>query len=137
LDSIERCTDFSGYDEIMLTGGEPMLYPAQVLRVINDIRKQNSTAKIFMYTAKLDNTLNALTLLKDLDGITVTLHDENDRPHLRRFENLVETLEWRDKSLRLNVFGDTIGNVRRGWKVKRMEWAVDCPVPSDEDFRRL
>ena len=62
---------------LMLTGGEPMLRHNLVLDTIKAIRSQ-SDAKIIMYTANLEEPHNIVQVIRALDGITVTLHDQHD-----------------------------------------------------------
>ena len=44
LDSLPVCTDFTPYDLVMITGGEPMLYPERLLHLIRRIREENPKA---------------------------------------------------------------------------------------------
>jgi hypothetical protein len=46
------------------------------------------------------------------------------------------------KSLRLNLFPDIKKHIPDNtdlslWKVKDMKWIKDCPVPADEEFKRV
>ena len=46
------------------------------------------------------------------------------------------------KSLRLNLFPDIKKHIPDNtdlslWKVKDMQWIKDCPVPTDEEFKRV
>ena len=46
------------------------------------------------------------------------------------------------KSLRLNLFPDIKKHIPDNtdlslWKVKDMQWIKDCPVPADEEFKRV
>ncbi|MFH2046138.1 MAG: 4Fe-4S cluster-binding domain-containing protein, partial [Pseudomonadota bacterium] len=69
--------DYTKYDLIMLTGGEPMLNYEETLSIIIDI-KSKSKAKIIVYTAKIDKLSEVLSVLGFSDGITVTLHEPFD-----------------------------------------------------------
>ena len=76
--------NFSKYKTIILTGGEPMLYPHIVAKTITKIRQQNKTCKIIMYTAKPDIPAFFLAILVKLNGVTVTLHNQHDvNPFIR------------------------------------------------------
>ena len=77
LDNLPVCKSFKDYKTIMLTGGEPMLNPKLVEETIMAIRRINKTAKIIMYTAKVDH-YNILYICKLLDGLTLTLHKQSD-----------------------------------------------------------
>ena len=144
LASLPVETQFYQYDEIILTGGEPMLNMRLVLTTIEAIRLQNKTAKIFLYTAKTDEPLDLLAMMKYIDGITITLHNQSD---LEPFLLFNELLNVENKSLRLNIFDevnllcfngviDTI--VSSIWEVrKNMKWIKDSCLPDDEVFKRL
>lgn len=139
LASLPVCTDFSGYDTIMLTGGEPMLDPYKVWRTVCRIRYSNLQAAIYLYTAKVDDTPKSLFLLSMLDGMTVTLHEQSDLEPWKWFAQSLDTVD-RAKSLRLNVFAEVeLGDADTcGWDVRdSMVWDTDCPLPDNEVLMRL
>ena len=147
LDSLPVCTDFTPYDLVMITGGEPMLYPEQLLHLIRRIREENPKAKIILYTA-WTGVINGdrERILKELDGITYTVHEQRDWCTFARIDS---ALSWwgmeHSKSLRLNVFKEAnvpepcFQDRRHGnWKIKRdIEWIPDCPLPEGEVFMRV
>lgn len=133
-------TDYSGYDEIILTGGEPMLSPMLVWQVIREIREQNSDARIIMYTAKTD-TIGLLFLLDKLDGLTVTIHEKADWKPFLKFNRAMCLTGLFSMSLRLNVFREAgyheFAN-NEFWIVKKdIEWIENCPLPENEVFKRI
>jgi molybdenum cofactor biosynthesis enzyme MoaA len=143
LKALPVCTDYSGYDIVMLTGGEPMLDPLFVHNTAEAIRKQNKKCKIYLYTAKCDNESSFLTLLYSaLDGVTLTLHTPKD---LEAFKNINHSIQvfkhnFRRKSLRLNVFkGISLAGLDvSNWIVKKnITWIKNCPLPEDEVFMRI
>jgi len=136
LKALPKCDDFSPFKTVMLTGGEPMLRPRMVRNVARDIRFQSPTAKIYLYTAKVDDVAETLSTLYVIDGLTLTLHEQKD---VRPFLKLIRHLPAWNLSLRLNIFkGVNINNKHiYGWKVKsEMEWVKDCPLPEGEVFMR-
>jgi hypothetical protein len=141
LDGLEVETDFSQYEEILLTGGEPLLKPELVFQVISQIKQVNPTALIYLYTAYLSKLSRVLHVLSVLNGITVTLHEEQDIPDfvkLLRCLFIAPQIK-EGKSLRLNVFkGVDVSNlVLDDWQVKdSIEWIKDCPLPEGEVLRR-
>lgn len=138
LDNLPVVESFSGYDEILLTGGEPMLDHNLVMRVIKQIRQENENAKVFMYTAMPQHP-NIFDVLKELDGITITIHEQSDVKDYYHFNSLVP-LSFRDKSLRVNIFkGIKVSTVLvRDMNVKRdIEWIKNCPLPVNEVLMRL
>jgi len=140
LDKLPVETDYAQYDEIYITGGEPMIHMNLLIETIINIRI-SSSAKIFVYTAKVDNLGDAMTILTITDGMTLTLHTKDDVEDFREFNDEMLKSEL-NRSLRLNVFrgvaplgyfdGDEM------WRVQEdMVWVKDCPVPDGEVFRRL
>jgi len=134
LNALKKTTNFKGYSEILLTGGEPMLKPLTVAKICTEIKRQTD-APIYMYTAKIDCLVSIESLLHGwIDGITLTLHEQKDVQH---FAVLNYNLLLKDirKSFRLNVFKgiDISGIDTRLWKVKdNMVWDKECPLPKDE-----
>jgi hypothetical protein len=138
--------DYRGYDTIIITGGEPMLFPDMVRGMIHEIRTQNPTAKIILYTAYSYNVMDLLGMLHYVNGITLTLHDDLD---LLTFEDLNifmlhsrwwSVVEQNKVSLRLNVFKplDVSSLDTRLWDVREgVEWKENCPLPDGEELYKL
>jgi hypothetical protein len=138
LDKLPVCNHWTDWDQIILTGGELMLRPDYVSGVIDTIRAITKTP-IFLYTAMTSNEIELLEILRRIDGITVTLHEQSDFRDFYRL-HVCMTAEDRKKSLRLNVFKEVNlnGILLPGWEVKdNITWIKDCPLPSDEQFMRL
>lgn len=140
LKSLPPCKDFSGYEMIMLTGGEPMLYPWLVKGVSQIIRKQTDTP-IILYTAKVDDIKESYDVLHYIDGMTITLHEQKDVFPLINFSR-IESYSSAARSLRLNIFKgvefDWKNTLDSYWQVKdNIEWIKNCPLPKDEVFMRL
>lgn len=138
LDALGVCDSFDGYSEVLITGGEPMLYPDRVLTLIRKIRRHNPATKIYVYTAKVDYTRAALEVLNAADGMTLTLHEPDDAKALSVFDFELKPPLAAGKSLRLNVFnGIETPELFNDWKTKEdMEWVKDCPLPEGEIFAR-
>lgn len=141
LDALPICQSFQGYDEIILTGGEPFLKPELILSTILKIKLENPIAKIFVYTAKTDTENKYLINILDLiDGLTVTLHEQEDVKDFCFFTGWIRKNNFSHLSLRLNIFkGVKINSFwKLGWKVKdNIEWIKNCPLPKNEVFMRL
>ena len=136
LSKLPVVNDFTLYDTIMLTGGEPMLRPKYVVDIVDLIRIENPDAKIILYTAKTDNPWALLDILDMIDGLTITLHNQDDVLPWIYFDAIARTV---GKSLRLNVFNSIVvpDNIE-DWQIKdNIEWIEDCPLPDDEVFMRL
>lgn len=145
LDALPAITDFSVYDEILLTGGEPMLDGWRTINIINYIRK-NSGAKIYMYTAETRVTLDLLSAVSILDGIAITIHQHSYIPYFYFFDRSLPPYQWAySKQYRLNIFNREIYEmIERDqnkffmtWELKKKKWLKEKVLPADETFGRL
>jgi organic radical activating enzyme len=140
LDALPIERDFTSYDEVLLTGGEPMLSPRRIREATARIRTQTARPRVYLYTAMVHRELFAL-LEECLDGVTLTLHEQSDVTLLAREFLRVAPTVVPSKSLRLNVFEgvalpDDLDLM--GWVVKRdMVWLPNCPLPANETFCRI
>jgi organic radical activating enzyme len=129
------------FDEILITGGEPMLFPDKVVEICDRVRCNALTfhkkAKIFVYTANVNNWVAVQKVLEVVDGITVTLHEQLDVEDLVVLDSVLS--KYSEKSLRLNIFkGITIPKLKHKWKIKdNMIWMKNCPLPENETFKRI
>ena len=135
-------TNFRKYDEIVVTGGEPLLYPPDLMALVYDIRTQNPEAKIIVYTAKTNDVKALLSVLAVVDGLTITSHDLQDLMNFMAFDVAIPDY-LRYKSLHLNVFEGIINGLfsetyKTNWKIKNnVKWIKNCPLPENEVFRRM
>jgi len=139
LKNLPLCIDFKGYDQIILTGGEPMLRPFFVLTVVERIRKQTD-APIYMYTAETSNPMKLQHVLRYIDGVTITLHEQWDVETFKHFLQYFKKYPLEGKSLRLNIFEGIVYDKEmcNDWKIKEnMKWMKKCPLPQNEVFMRL
>lgn len=130
---IERYTDFN---EILLTGGEPLMFPERLWDLILQIRKVTKT-KIYIYTAAIEMPFALNCMMKVADGICLTLHTPNDIRLFNRFQSRFPIPK--DRSMRLNIF-EKIGYPKNttGWAVKKdIRWLKQCPLPQDEILYKL
>jgi len=136
------------YEEIMITGGEPFLFPYDVRSMIDAIRSTNkllghTIPKIYIYTAPFGQKLDGIRLHQLLfaDGFTITLHEQSEVDKFLFFAKFLKQMgHVNTLSLRLNLH-DGI-NIREtadlsDWQIKRIVWMDECPIPSGEDFRRI
>jgi organic radical activating enzyme len=136
--------DHFNYEEIFITGGEPLLFLDEVIGFIKALRLITK-AKIYIYTAfiAMDNPTILLKAIKVSDGITLTIHEKRDWIHFLQFENVTKNrIDLFDgKSLRLNIFKEVEANVSLisdKWKVKNnIEWIVNCPLPPNEVLMKV
>ena len=134
------------YKEIMITGGEPGLIPGSVSNLARSIKTTAKATgaevpKVYVYTA-ISNKKTIFTILPCVDGIVLTIHDKADIPDFIALnDHLLKNVDiFSCYSLRLNIFNRKMlpaGIDLSMWKVKEIHWIKDCPVPADEDFKRI
>lgn len=127
------CSDYTPFECVMLTGGEPMLHPEIIRDAVQTIRAQTSIP-IYLYTAVVEGLDELLPIL---DGVTVTLHTREDVAPFCAFEQAAQNLE--GKSLRLNMFreaGPLPYPPARWMRKEDMEWIPNCPLPDGEVMMR-
>jgi len=128
---------FDGYEEILITGGEPLLFPYKLWDLIDEIRKI-SKAKIYVYTSAGKNPVALMKTIKKSNGICLTLHDKKDADDFYAFLRIYAGFDFSGKSLRLNIFKGIGMPEITNWKIKRnVEWLENCPLPEGEVFLRL
>lgn len=136
------------YEEIMITGGEPFLFPFDVRVMIDAIKKGNQILghqipKFYIYTAPFGQKLDRIRLHQLLfaDGFTITLHEQSEVDKFLFFAKFLKQMGYVNSlSLRLNLHdGINIPETAdlSNWTIKRIFWQEECPIPSGEDFRRI
>ena len=131
--------DFKDYECIMLTGGEPMLDTEYLKRIIAAIKRQTD-APIYVYTSKVDDYEAVNEILDMVEGLTVTLHEQDDVMPFMVFNTFLH-LYHRKKSMRLNVFKDVdlpeTFDFAGIWQVKdNIEWLNPHVLPEGEVLKR-
>jgi molybdenum cofactor biosynthesis enzyme MoaA len=136
IEGLNIVTDFTPFEEIYITGGEPLLKPKLLKKTIKKIRSE-TMAKVFVYTAKTDRKHLLKSILKLVDGLTVTLHESRDIGSFVKFSKKVKYLT-ASKSLRLNIFKGNETPKVEGWKIKNnIVWIKNCPLPEGEVLGKL
>lgn len=141
----DRHPRITEWNEVLVTGGEPMLEPELTRKVINMI---SADKKAFLYTAEVSDWQKIKDVIRILDGLTVTIHDDCDVDtfvdfHSRlAYEQRIRRMLAHCRYLRLNVFrGVTLpDNIEfyPMWKIKRnIEWIPNAPLPDGEVLMRL
>ena len=79
-----RLDQLAEYDEVMITGGEPMLYPERIKTVVAALRSQRKERSIFMYSALY--RAEFWELLPLLDGVHYTIHENPSIADIHGFD---------------------------------------------------
>jgi len=129
------------FDQILITGGEPMLYIKKMVKLIKMLRIHQREAQIILYTAQISSLVDAIGILHIIDGMTLTLHEEADKYEFLLFQQAIRYSSFlTSKSLRLNVFAPIKVSKAQSihWSVKKnIKWIPDCPLPYNEVIKQL
>jgi len=139
--TMERISEVYKYNEIILTGGEPMLRPELVIATIKEIRLY-SKAPIFMYSSTIDtNNPDVIQVLKMINGLTYTVHYEysaKDEKMLIELSNIINDFNLTSRILVDSRLTNVISNNIVKWDnwdfKKLLLWQDDgnCPLPEHE-----
>lgn len=137
---VNNISELKDYEEVVLTGGEPMLFADSLLKLIKELRRQNRIQKIFLYTACMEMD-NYTKILNQLDGITVTLHAEATDNDIRNLKYMSEKLygEYLDMRLFIDkrVYDkyDLSNICMKTWDVvRKLQWKEKCEPAENEDL---
>lgn len=135
------------YDEIMITGGEPLLFPNNLERLCNGVRELTNAMglhpKIYIYTSRCEWGYIDMAIRSYADGFVVAPHSKDDIAFFKETNNKLlrrQYGKYKSCSLRLKVFDEIKNALPENlsvWDVSRAEWIENCPVPKGEDFRRI
>lgn len=136
--------NLAGYDEVIITGGEPLLLPMTTKAIAILTYIENPEVKRILYTADVGQRYLIEDMLRYFEGITITLHQQKDVDDFRRLNFwLLRRKRWiqdKNKTLRLNVFKgvDLYMQDSSLWKIKdNIEWIENCPLPENETIMEL
>lgn len=147
--------DLLKYEELVITGGEPMLIASRVVEMIHRLRVAGFTGKIWLYTSSLKVGRWAdKAVLKEVDGITYTLHFKPSQIDLRDVRKLSEFIRdnldnqnhnrsdrllidsrcYNDEVLSIIETG-TDGSWGHWTSVQSLKWRDDaCPLPEGKEL---
>lgn len=132
-----------GYKEVVITGGEPLLYPGKLLKFIKQLNKANRHCKVYIYTACL-HLEDYDKILGFVDGITVTLHAEATDDDIRNLKYMSENLWGEPIDMRLFIDHRVydrydLRNIKMDtWDVvRKLEWREDCKPADNEELLYL
>ena len=137
LESATRISDLrelDGYDEVCVTGGEPMIDPWRTMKIVAFLQTFDFK-KIYLYTAMFGLRMDRL--LKMVDGVHYTLHAPLTRKDVNGFYRMQALVsDDPDKSCRLYIDPGIISPITiypDAWaRVEVKPWLDDCPLPPNE-----
>ena len=133
------------YEEIIITGGEPMLISERCLEFLHRIRNSGFKGKVFLYTAynRAGRLWSDTQLLREVDGVTYTIHKEYSDKDIAMLGNLTRFIKENGlKDFRLNVDARIKDDLNWGdfnrngeWAhIRFIEWKDECPIPENEEL---
>lgn len=139
----EELRDFS---TVLITGGEPMLRPIDVLSFIKTTKKVNLEATIYLYTAKF--TLGIFDILPFVEGVHFTIHADTTMEDILEFRDIQEKLynykhDNPDISFRLYIHPDiklVIDIIPYVWsRIESKPWLAEdeCQLPYNETLFKV
>lgn len=141
--------DLLKYEEIIITGGEPMLISEYCLEFVHRLRYAGFKGKIYLYCAsnKINKRWSDASLIKEVDGITYTIHENPTKRDLQMFLDLCNFIKENSiVSPRLHIDSRVKGiekqfpeviweSVTEIWdEIKYFDWKSECPVIETEDI---
>lgn len=130
------------YQEIVITGGEPMLIPGKVLEFINRMWDKGYRGKMYLYTSLWNGKGISKEILKELDGFTFTLHAECTDADIIALKNLSNSgiLQNKDFGSRLIIdkrvydrYDLSNINFSRWDVIRKLEWKEKySPAPNED-----
>lgn len=134
---ISDITSLKYYREVLITGGEPTLYPDDVISAAKKLHKQNPNVLVYLYTTLLVRELE--DILQVVDGVTYTIHKDATETDIKIFVRTQELFQsFKNHSFLLSIDKDLdkiIPIIPSVWKhVKIKGWKTKCIVPVNEDL---
>lgn len=135
--------ELMGYQEIVITGGEPMLIPGKLLEFINRMWDKGYRGKMYLYTSFWNGKEISKEILKELDGFTFTLHAECTDADITALKNLSNSgiLQNKDFSSRLIIdkrvyerYDLSNSNFSRWDVIRKLEWKEKCDTADNEEL---
>lgn len=129
---------------IVITGGEPILFPNKLFNVINK-QIDRKKFKIYLYASDITETYNNLyNLFFTINGLTFTLYNQKDAYNF--YKLYLEVLKFQDIiqenkfSLKLKIFKNDITYLshlkflENFWDIEYIKWTKFCPLPENENL---
>ena len=135
---ISSYLDLDEFEEVCITGGEPILEPRKVLDFASGVKSgRNAWKDVYVYLSDWDDINQVADVLRVVDGMHYTIHKDSSLMDMSKFvvfQDLARSFP--DRSFRLFIHpecGLTIPLVTDVWsRVEMKPWVKGCPLPADE-----
>lgn len=125
-----------GYDELVISGGEPMLVPTLVETIVRKYRLPT-----YLYSALYTRECKRMLNNRLFTGISYTLHEKfglNDRYRFYRLQKDIQEMPWVSARLKIHpsVSHMNLGIVEKIWsRIDRRPFNDEsCPLPENEQL---
>ena len=140
LPQIAQADEFKKYDEIALTGGEPLLVYDKLRETIMYLREYGDyQGPLHLYTAMPGH--EHIVELAKITNLIITIHDKNAMIDMLDAWTLLEKIPIRYMRVKLapavHQYYAMMDNLLYGCDVECFDWIEDCPLPGGEDFMRI
>jgi hypothetical protein len=141
--TLQDVRDLRGFDEVLVTGGEPSLVPSKTINILEILRKHVPDAKLYLYSARYAAVIAGAVRRNLVDGVTYTLHDDATGEDVGRFLNMQRVAGWGGgdgRTFRLNLGSGIQRKVPitpSAWeriKIKHWKAPGECRVPEGTLF---
>jgi hypothetical protein len=100
--TLKDLRDLSSFDEINISGGEPILFPDKLFNLVSRLKLINSRARYYLYISTFRDKQDIETALYLFDGIQYTIHDILLKDDIEKFEAFQSlAVKYSTKSYRL------------------------------------
>ena len=138
---IDNFNTLMEYDEVCITGGEPMLDCERTYNIISRLSCAGFSGRIYLYTALFNPQI--ARLFKWLDGIHYTLHypaNRKDFAGLKKFQRLLRKYHKNPHKISCRLYIDprvqkSIAIIYHLWSdIRHNYWIPEgkCPLPEHE-----
>lgn len=130
------------YEEIIVTGGEPMLVLSDVLALVSTLKVLGYAGRFYLYTAFWKPNFKNIAILDEFDGITFTIHAEASDADIIALKHLSKESILKSANFSSRLIIDSrvydkydLSNIDlKNWDVvRKLQWKDKCePAPNEE-----
>jgi organic radical activating enzyme len=89
MTKLENFDDLDKYNNICITGGEPLLDCSTLLALLDDLRLLRGNFKIYLYASDYDPvTVSLPGVMQRINGLTWTLHENTSFDDMQKFNHV-------------------------------------------------
>lgn len=134
------------YDEVVITGGEPLLYLKRLEWFIKKLYNEGFIGDLYLYTSYWSTKTTPRTdvlresVIRKFNGVTYTLHTGSDE-YIKELKAFMEEVPKGNKNIRVFVDSriyDSYDLSNINWSrvdvIRKLQWNDNCATPPHEDL---